>query len=56
MKVVFQTDEIRTLAETVNNELPIKINIGEYQPEIKAQVVSLPKNCLYQITIEVVNE
>ena len=54
MKVEFETDEIKTLAETVNNELPVKINIGEYQPEVKAKIVMLPKNCIYKVTIEAV--
>lgn len=52
MKIEFLTDRISTLAETVNFELPIKISLGEYQPDIKAQVVALPKNKMYKITIE----
>lgn len=56
MRIEFETDEIRTLAETVNNELPVKISIGEYQPEVKAKIVSLPKNCIYKVTIETEEE
>jgi len=54
MKIQFQTDTITTLATTVNNELPVKIMVGEYQPEIKAQIVTLPNNQLYNITIEAI--
>lgn len=56
MKIEFETDEIKTLAETVDNSLPVKINIGEYQADIKSKIVMLPKNCTYRVTIEVVND
>ena len=49
--IQFQTDTITTLATTVNNELPVKIMVGEYQPEIKAQIITLPANQLYKVTI-----
>lgn len=50
-KIEFETDTITTLATTVNNELPVKIMVGEYQPEIKAQIITLPNNKPYKITI-----
>jgi hypothetical protein len=52
MKITFIADEIKYLAETIHGELPLKICIPEYQPEIKAQIMMLPKGKTYLITIE----
>ncbi len=54
MLIKFTTDEISTLATTKdgNYQLPIKMLMPQAEIKARAEIVNLPIDCSYKITIE----